>query len=120
LPLVARIQQGVVFSNRDHRSLLDKMVLLLDSLGLQQPYYFVADAYYAAGKLVRGLLVHGNHLVTRVKRNSAAFFPAAPQPPIRPRRRGRPSTARKSSSPAYCKTLLASSRHPAPSMASKQ
>jgi hypothetical protein len=90
LPLVARIQQGVVFSNRDHRSLLDKMVLLLDSLGLQQPYYFVADAYYAAGKLVRGLLVHANHLVTRVKRNSVAFFPAAPQPPIRPRRRGRP------------------------------
>src|SRR6516162_8893586 len=33
LPLVARIQEGVVFSNRDHRSLLDKMVLLLDSLG---------------------------------------------------------------------------------------
>jgi hypothetical protein len=55
LPLVARIQQGVVFSNRDHRSLLDKMVLLLDSLGLQQPYYFAADAYYAAGKLARGL-----------------------------------------------------------------
>jgi hypothetical protein len=90
LPLVARIQEGVVFSNRDHRSLLDKMVLLLDSLGLQQPYYFVADAYYAAGKLVRGLLVHGNHLVTRVRRNRVAFFPAAPPPPNRPRRRGRP------------------------------
>src|SRR6516165_10517078 len=90
LPLVARIQEGVVFSNRDHRSLLDKMVLLLDSLGLQQPYSFVADAYYAAGKLVRGLLVHGNHLVTRVRRNSVAFFPAAPPPPNRPRRRGRP------------------------------
>jgi hypothetical protein len=51
----------------------------------------VADAYYAAGKLVRGLLAHGNHLVTRVKRNSVAFFPAAPQPPNRPRRRGRPA-----------------------------
>ena len=90
LPLVARIQEGVVFSNRDHRSLLDKMVLLLDSLGLQPSYYFVADAYYAAGKLVRGLLAHGNHLVTRVRRNSVAFFPAAPPPPNRPRRRGRP------------------------------
>lgn len=91
LPLAARIHEGVVFSNRDHRSLLDKMVLLLDSLGLPEPYYFVADAYYAAGKLVRGLLAHGNHLVTRVKRNSVAFFPAAPQPPNRPRRRGRPA-----------------------------
>jgi hypothetical protein len=44
----------VLFSNRDHRSLLDQMVLRLDSLGLQPSYDFVADAYYAAGKLVRG------------------------------------------------------------------
>ena len=43
------------------------MILLLDSLGLKQPFYFVADAYYASGKVVRGLLTRGNHLVTRVK-----------------------------------------------------
>jgi hypothetical protein len=90
LPLVARIQEGVLFSNRHHRSLLDKMLLLLDSLAVQQSDYFVADAYYAAGKLVRGLLAHANHLVTRVRRNRVALFPAAPQPPNRPRRPGRP------------------------------
>ena len=50
LPLACRIHEGTVFSNRDHRTLLDKMILLLDSLGLQQPFYFVADAYYAAAK----------------------------------------------------------------------
>jgi hypothetical protein len=91
LPLACRIHEGTVFSNRDQRTLLDKMILLLDSLGLQQPFYFVADAYYASGKVVRGLLAHGNHLVTRVKSNSVAFFPATPPPPNRPRPKGRPA-----------------------------
>ena len=91
LPLACRIHEGTVFSNRDQRTLLDKMILLLDSLGLKQPFYFVADAYYASGKVVRGLLAHGNHLVTRVKSNSVAFFPATPPPPNRPRPKGRPA-----------------------------
>ena len=87
LPLACRIHEGVVFSNRDQRTLLDKMILLIDSLGLKEPFYFVADAYYATGKIVRGLLAQGNHLVTRVKSNSVAFFPATPPPPNRPRDR---------------------------------
>jgi hypothetical protein len=81
LPLACRIHEGTVFSNRDQRTLLDKMILLLDSLGLKQPFYFVADACYASGKVVRGLLAHGNHLVTRVKSNSVAPFPATPRRP---------------------------------------
>jgi hypothetical protein len=91
VPLACRIHEGTVFSNRDQRTLLDKMILLLDSLGLKQPFYFVADAYYASGKIVRGLLAQGNHLVTRVKSNSVAFFPATPPPPNRPRPKGRPA-----------------------------
>ena len=67
------------------------MILLIDSLGLKEPFYFVADAYYATGNIVRGLLAQGNHLVTRVKSNSVAFFPATPPPPHRPRPRGRPA-----------------------------
>src|SRR5215475_10884568 len=90
LPLAFRIHEGTVFSNRDHRTLLDKMILLLDSLGIQQPCYLVADAYYAAGSIVRALLARGHHLVTRVRSNSVAFFPAAAPPPSR-RRRGRPA-----------------------------
>ena len=90
LPLACRIHEGTVFSNRDHRTLLDKMILLIDSPGLKLPFYFVADAYYASGKVVRGLLAQGNHLVTRVKSNSVAFYPATPPPSHRPRRRGRP------------------------------
>ena len=90
LPLACRIHEGVVFSNRDKRTLLDKMILLIDSLGMNEPFYFVADAYYATGNIVRGLLAKGNHLVTRVRRNSVAYFPATPPPPATPRRRGRP------------------------------
>ena len=88
VPLACRIHEGLVFSNRDHRTLLDKMIGLIDSLGMKEPFYFVADAYYATGKIVRGLLAKGNHLVTRVRSNSVAYFPATP--PARPRRRGRP------------------------------
>jgi hypothetical protein len=91
LPLACRIHEGVVFSNRYRRTLLDKMILLIDSLGLKEPFYFVADAYYATGNIVRGLLDRGNHLVTRVKSNSVAFFPATPPPSNRPRRKGRPA-----------------------------
>ena len=91
LPLACRIHEGTLFSNRDQRTLLDKMILLLDSLGLKQSFYFVADAYYASGKVVRGLLARGNHLVTRVKSNSVAFFPATSPPPNRPRPKGRPA-----------------------------
>src|ERR1022692_3979826 len=82
LPLACRIHEGTVFSNRDHRTLLDKMILLIDSLEIKEPFYFVADASYATGNIVRGLLAHGN---------SVAFFPATPPPPHRPRPKGRPA-----------------------------
>jgi hypothetical protein len=88
VPLACRIHEGVVFSNRDKRTLMDKMILLLDSLGMSEPFYFVADAYYANGKIVRGLLAAGSHLVTRIRSNSVAFFPATPPPGKR--KRGRP------------------------------
>jgi len=106
LPLACRIHEGTVFSNRDHRTLLDKMILLLDSLDIKEPCYFVADAYYAAGNIVRGLLAHGNHLVTRVKSNSVAFFP--------------PSTATRSRSPRCCNRPPNFKRRPAPSMVRKE
>jgi hypothetical protein len=88
VPLACRIHEGVVFSNRDQRTLMDKMILLLDSLGMSTPFYFVADAYYANRKIVRGLLATGSHLVTRIRTNSVAFFPATPPPGKR--KQGRP------------------------------
>jgi len=87
LPLAVRIHEGLVWSNRDRRTLLDKMLALLAIVAIKDPFYFVADAYYAAGKIIRGLLDQNNHLVTRVKSNAVAYAPYW-QPG--PKKRGRP------------------------------
>jgi hypothetical protein len=76
VPLAARIHEGLVWCNADKRTLLDKMLGLLGILNIGAPCYFVADAYYAAGKIVKGLLKQGHHLVTRVKSNAVAYAPA--------------------------------------------
>src|SRR6266699_7244758 len=90
VPLAARIHEGLVWSNRDRRTLLDKMLGLLDTLAIKVPFYFVADAYYAVGKLVSGLLKQGNHLVTRVKSNAVAYAPVKPKKGRK--KKGRPKT----------------------------
>lgn len=76
IPLCARIHEGLVFSNRDQRTLLDKLILLLASLQLTERVLLVADAYYASGKIIRGLFARGGHLVSRLKSNACAFEPA--------------------------------------------
>ena len=87
VPLACRIHEGVVFSNRDHRSLLDKLVLLVQSLGVELPFYMVADTYYAAANIIRPLLKAGQHLVAAVRSNAVAYEPV---PPVDVPRRGRP------------------------------
>jgi DDE superfamily endonuclease len=79
VPLAARIHEGLVWSNRDKRTLLDKMLGLLGIVSIGTAFYFVADAYYAAGKIVKGLLKEGHHLVSRVRSNAVAYAPAEPQ-----------------------------------------
>lgn len=87
VPVTAQIHEGVVWSNRHRRTLLDKLSALLVAQEWEEALTIVADAYYAAGKFVRGLLGKGHHLVTRVRSNAVAYFPA---PKRRPARRGRP------------------------------
>ncbi len=87
VPLAVRIHEGLLWSNRDRRTLLDKMLMLLGTVAITQPYYFIADAYYAAGKIVRGLLAQSNHLITRVRSNAVAFMPYRHHGP---NKRGRP------------------------------
>lgn len=55
VPLVSRIHEGVVTSNRDQKTLLDKLILLVRSLKIPEPFYLVADAYYATAKVIKGL-----------------------------------------------------------------
>ena len=87
VPLSCRIHEGVVFSNRDKRSLLDKLVLLVMSLGIDTPFILVADSYYAAANIIRPLLKSGQHLVAAVRSNAVAYEPVAPSGAPR---RGRP------------------------------
>lgn len=87
LPLAARIHEGLVFSNRDRRTLLDKMIQLIHDLHLDFPFYLVADAYYASRKIVLPLIEMGAHLIARVRLNAVAYLPA---PPPAIRKRGRP------------------------------
>ena len=86
VPVAARIHEGVVWSNRTRRTLLDKLGDLLAGLPWEKPVTVVADAYYAAAKFARGLLAQGHHLVTRVRTTAVACFPASPRPR---KRRGR-------------------------------
>lgn len=76
MPLAVRIHEGLVWSNRDKRTLPGKMLGLLDIIAVKASYYLVVDNYYAAGKMAGGLLKQGNHLVSRVKSNAVAFAPA--------------------------------------------
>ncbi len=76
-----------MWSNRDRRPLLDKMLALLSIAAVEQPFYFVADADYAAHNIVAGLLKQNNHLLTRMKSNAVAYTTYQQQGP---RKRGRP------------------------------
>lgn len=87
VPLATVIHEGVVFSNRDKRTLLDKLVLLLGSLAITIPQYLVADRYYASAKVILPLLMQSQHLITAVRSTAVAYLPA---PPVKNRGRGRP------------------------------
>lgn len=88
VPVTARIHEGVVWSARDRRTLLDKLSGLLLWLRWDCALTIVADAYYAAAKFARSLMGNGHHLVTRVRSNAVAYFP--PSQRRRRKRRGRP------------------------------
>jgi len=89
LPLCCRIHEGTVFSNRDKRILLDKIVTMILSLGIRIPCYLIADTYYASKSVIDPLLKSGQHLISAVRSNVVAYEPAAPS---RIKRRGRPKT----------------------------
>jgi hypothetical protein len=89
VPLTSRIHEGLVFSNRDTKTLLDKLVALLLSIARwwDRQVLLVADAYYASAKVILPLLKDGHHLITRAKSNAVAYM-AAPKEDVRGK--GRP------------------------------
>lgn len=89
VPLTSRIHEGLVFSNRDASTLLDKLVTLLMRVAgcIDRKVLLVADAYYASGKVIAPLLRQGHHLISRAKSNAVAYLPV---PPPARRAKGRP------------------------------
>ena len=87
VPLDIQIHEGVIFSNRDKRTLLDKALLQLAELNIAEPCYLVADAFYASGKIVKGALKQNHDLITRCKTTCVAYHKA---PKVKNPGRGRP------------------------------
>lgn len=91
VPLISRISEGLTVSNRCTKTLLDKFVSLFNddvAPTLKMPKLLVADAYYATGKVITGLLRSGTQLISRVKSNCVAYkeHPKSKKP-----KRGRPA-----------------------------
>jgi hypothetical protein len=87
VPISARIHGGVRWSNRDRRTLLNTLIQMMMDLPWESwKVTVVADAYYAAAKLVKAFLQAGHHLVTRARSNAVAYRKA---PVSRVKRRGR-------------------------------
>jgi hypothetical protein len=87
VPVCARIHEGIVRSNRDKQTLIDKANTMLESVCKDLEFILLADAYYANGKMIRGLTSRSSDLVTRVRKSTVAFEQA---PAPKRRKRGRP------------------------------
>jgi len=75
VPLVGEIHEGIRFSYKDKRTLLDKMFEMLIGLKLPEVYYFVADKYYCSGRLMKQLVANNIHLITMMKHGAMVYYP---------------------------------------------
>lgn len=76
VPLAGKIHEGIRLNYKDKRTLLDKMFELLIDLKIPGGFYFVADKYYCSGRFMKQLIGSGTHLVTMMKKNAVAYYPA--------------------------------------------
>lgn len=76
--LSARIHEGLVFSNRDHRTLLDKMnaMVALTMATERQKFLLVADAYYSSAALLDSMSDQDGAMLVRVRNNVVGYMPA--------------------------------------------
>ena len=74
----ARIHEGLKWSNRDQRTLLDKMNELFRKTveKSDEKMLLVADAYYASAALLESLTDQGATMLVRVRNNAVGYKPA--------------------------------------------
>lgn len=76
VPLTGEIHEGFRFNSKKNLTLLDKMFDILLGLKLKEPFYFIADKYYCSGRFLKQLINAGNHMITMMKSNAVAYYPA--------------------------------------------
>lgn len=82
----ARIYEGLKWSNRDLRTLLDKMNEMLFKIRetSSEQILMVADAYYASAALLESIISQGATMLVRVRNNAVGYLPA--KVPTKPKR----------------------------------
>lgn len=94
VPLISEIHEGLVWSNRDRRTLMDKAAALVAKARetMKKSLVIVADAYYCNSKFINQMLKHGCQIISRVRNNAVAYYPAeqaTKKKPGRPKKYGK-------------------------------
>jgi hypothetical protein len=95
VPLANEIHEGAdLTESAQEKSLIDKVIDMIAKLKVNLPFYLVADAFYANRRAALPLIRSGNHLVSRMRKNSVAYeFASLYEYKNRgPRGRGRPKS----------------------------
>jgi hypothetical protein len=89
VPLLSEIHEGLIWSNRDKRTLMDKAATLVAKVReiFKKSLMVVADAYYGNSRFIDLMLRLGCHVTTRFKNTVVACYPV--DQPVK-RKRGRP------------------------------
>ncbi len=90
IPVIARIHDGIVYSNRSQQSVIHRFTGLIDKIttDAERQAIIVADAYYTVKTMISEAAKIGFVLVSIVQHNCAAHYPALP-PKVK--KRGRPT-----------------------------
>lgn len=83
VPFISRIHEGIVRSNRDKRTTVDRMGEMIHDLVrlIGSPIIFVADNFYGNQKIIKALKAVNSFLVSRLKITASAEYPASPKAP---------------------------------------
>jgi hypothetical protein len=73
VPLSSRIHEGLKASNRESKTLVDKLALEVCWLPIPEPFLVLADSYYCAADFVGLVLSQGGHVITVARSNAVAF-----------------------------------------------
>jgi hypothetical protein len=82
-PLIGRIHEGLVFTNRDKRTTIDKMAEELKNIvGLaKMSIILVVDNFYGNEKIFKALKKCNSFLISRLRKNAVGYYPGTPKKP---------------------------------------